>query len=69
VIVEPCCKYGHGPLTEESDKQARPQWSLLSTDGLPVIFAVMLFVCPVCGYIELFDDDPKRTTTPKDVPQ
>lgn len=65
---EPTCRYDHGPLKNVT--------SMVGTDFAlgrvnhttePVcmdtdqFFSVQIFVCPTCGYIELFDGDIEDT--------
>lgn len=66
--VQPTCRYGHGPLMRP-DSEDDTRWVFGVTkktedaDGkkalteLPYAFTVLLYRCPICGYIELFDDE------------
>lgn len=57
------CRYGHGPLRDE-----RGLWSLggikTNDDGVldadsNTVYLLRLALCPVCGYVELFDSQDR----------
>lgn len=62
--VTPLCKYGHGLLKLDTGAAEDDSiWGLESYkrfDGIMAVgkkaFTVSVFVCPTCGYIELFDE-------------
>lgn len=69
MIVTPTCRYGHGELQENPALWSLTGVTLSPigqpAEGQPPVMVVMengraystkLFRCPVCGYIELFDD-------------
>ena len=59
--ITPNCRYGHGDL-RKLDTVFGGEWGLISsTSGLDVLFTGHLYVCPSCGYTELFDPDPQKT--------
>lgn len=59
--VTPSCRYGHGDLIAAIGVNKTPQWAIMAFDGGPSCFEVRLFVCPKCGYMELFDPDFQKT--------
>lgn len=66
--ITPTCRYDHGPLEEsQGDPELRyavrsvfkthePSGQLVIEEA-PYVFTARLFRCPVCGYVELFDDE------------
>lgn len=62
-LLTPNCRYGHGDLLRVTVGGKTEEWSLLATN--PNIragaFNLALYVCPICGYSELFDLDPSQT--------
>lgn len=61
--VIPECRYGHGPLVWASHKGKMPEWGLVAKQDLQpgMAFLVAIYVCPTCGYSELFDLEPAQT--------
>lgn len=63
IQVERTCRYGHGPLMQETKVWTLP--SQIPRHMLPEIldsppwpshyFSVTVWRCPVCGYVELID--------------
>lgn len=66
--ITPECRYGHGLLKEvKGDEglryvirsvykdQPAPGEQVITES--PVVFTALLFRCPVCGYLEVFDDE------------
>lgn len=63
------CRYGHGELIqiegiwslscmekEERENPAFPDKKSISHTPNGVIYTMHVYRCPVCGYLELFDD-------------
>ena len=70
MVVEPNCRYGHGLLAKQpSTYLMRKTAGIFQTDenGRRYIvpsgtsFAVTLWRCPVCAYLEVFDPDEIAT--------
>lgn len=70
MVVEPNCRYGHGLLVKQpSTYLLRKTAGIFQTDEngrryiLPsgTSFAVTLWRCPVCAYLEVFDPDEMAT--------
>lgn len=58
--VTPTCRYGHGNLKRATGAGLAKEWGL-SADSTPGAFLLALFICPNCGYSELFDLEPEVT--------
>lgn len=70
--ITPNCRYGHGDLGEVQAGTASARWAIqehqvskvggdaestkLLTPGMS-LFSLRIFKCPVCGYLEFFDDE------------
>ena len=59
--VTPTCRYNHGNLIREENgwwlgSSLRPSESTKLVQ-LDTVFVLSLYRCPVCGYVELFDDE------------
>lgn len=66
--IIPTCRYNHGILEEIQGDPAQ-HYSLpavakthelsgkVSVVETPIVFMVRLFRCPMCGYLEIFDND------------
>ncbi|MFZ2306804.1 MAG: hypothetical protein WAW73_20210 [Rhodoferax sp.] len=62
IDITPDCRYGHGNLILINEGRDLPhKWGYLSGHNDMVIFTGNLYVCPKCGYTELFDDDVDTT--------
>lgn len=63
IKVIPKCRYEHGILTRVTSRGDVPLWGLhaLGSRITGFGFFVELYVCPTCGYVELFDNDPDAT--------
>jgi hypothetical protein len=62
IKVTPNCRYGHGDLLPVVYQGEHPYWGLLSgRKGLGSVFLAELYLCPVCGYLEIFDPSPQIT--------
>jgi hypothetical protein len=61
--VVPICKYEHGPLVRVNVVNKPTEWGLVyaSVPPVNVVFNLEAFVCPTCGYVELFDSNPEST--------
>lgn len=67
--ITPMCRYGHGPL-EEQTQDDEVRWSLpsitqsvsdtgqVAVGAGPFAYSVRMYRCATCGYLELFDDAP-----------
>lgn len=64
--VNPVCKYGHGDLERQGDLWGVEGFSkATSSSGTPLVpiagndqqFVMVMYRCPRCGYLELFDNE------------
>lgn len=64
------CKYGHGSLVEQDGTWSLPMVTkeprdipqedrtvMVASMYSEMVYTVKIWQCPVCGYIELFDDE------------
>ena len=65
ITLEPSCRYGHGSLKKiDRMRQMNANFGLsmlLDANEPGLIIGFHLFVCPKCGYTELFDEDVAKT--------
>jgi predicted nucleic-acid-binding Zn-ribbon protein len=59
----PNCRYEHGALKKVSSTSADKFGFIGVNDSgvTTMMFTGDLYVCTMCGYTELFDDDPQKT--------
>ena len=58
--VNPTCRYGHGPLLPVTQRGTIREWGIRA-HGASLHFGLALYICPTCGYAELFDPDTDKT--------
>jgi len=57
---KPTCRYGHGAMVHVASPETK-RWALIGEPPSRAGFLLTLYMCPNCGYCEMFDDDPGRT--------
>jgi predicted nucleic-acid-binding Zn-ribbon protein len=58
--ITPSCRYGHGELRQIVPGKGFIEWAMLAQDQTTA-FLFEVYICPTCGYSELFDSDPGKT--------
>lgn len=59
--IVPECRYGHGHLLRVDNHGDTPEWGLFKPRSNSA-FLLALYVCPECGYSEIFDLEPWKTS-------